>query len=109
MTIQEAYKKITSSEDLKKKAVEALKAGKGNEFLKEQGIDLTVDQIKEALQSKKTGELSRSELDLAAGGGCIDEQCSGYLLSTVTIGLGCLVSAVVVFVQGVETCSEGLK
>ena len=37
MTIQEAYKKITSSEDLKKKAIEALKNGKGDEFLKEQG------------------------------------------------------------------------
>ena len=68
MTIQEAYKKITSSEDLKKKAMEALKAGKADEFLKEQGIDFTVDQIKDYLQRKKSGELSKAELDMATGG-----------------------------------------
>ena len=69
MTIQEAIKKLTSSEDLKKKAMEALKSGKGNEFLKEQGIDYSLDQIKEFLQPKKSGELSREQLDMAAGGG----------------------------------------
>ena len=91
MTLQEAYKKITSSEDLKKKAIEALKNGKGNEFLKEQGIDLTVEQIKEALQSKKTGELSKDELNLAAGGGCNEDFCNtGW--SVISIGLGCAIS-----------------
>ena len=68
MTLQEAIKKLTSSEDLKKKAIEALKSGKGDEFLKEQGIDFTVDQIKEFLQPKKSRELSREQLDMAAGG-----------------------------------------
>ena len=65
MTVQEAIKKIISSEDLKKKAIEALKAGKGDEFLKEHGIDITVDQIKEAF---KKNELTKTELDMATGG-----------------------------------------
>ena len=74
MTIQEAIKKLTSSEDLKKKAIEALNNGKGNEFLKEQGIDYSLDQIKEFLQPKESGELSREQLDMAAGGGfCGDD------------------------------------
>ena len=91
MTIQEAYKKITSSEDLKKKAIEALKAGKANEFLKEQGIDLTIEQINEALKAKKTGELSREELDMAAGGGCQEDICNA-VWSGMTYFVGCLVS-----------------
>ena len=45
MTIQEAYKKLTSTPELKKKAIEALKNGKADEFLKEQGIDYSLDQI----------------------------------------------------------------
>ena len=68
MTLQEAYKKITSSPELKAKALEALKSGKGDEFLKEQGIDYSLDQIKEFLQPKESGELSREQLDMAAGG-----------------------------------------
>ena len=100
MTLQEAYKKITSSPELKAKALEALKSGKGDEFLKEQGIDLTVEQIKEALQPKKSGELSRDELDLAAGGGCDKNACSG-LWSGATLGLGCVVS---VSTTGDTTC-----
>ena len=100
MTIQEAYKKITSSEDLKKKAVEALKNGKVDEFLKEQGIDITIDQIKEVIQSKKNGELSKLDLDLATGGGCNDDICSA-LWSSATLTFGCLVS---VEIGGEPTC-----
>ena len=93
MTVQEAYKKITNSEELRKKAIEALKAGKAEEFLKEQGIDLTVDQIKEAFQSKKSGELSRSELDMAAGG-CDNEVCDQILFSVYTVIAGCILSTI---------------
>ena len=93
MTIQEAYKKIISSEELKQKAKEALKAGKGDEFLKEQGIDLTVKQIREVLQARKSGELSKEELNMAAGG-CGDDtpDACELLFSISTIGIGCLVS-----------------
>ena len=90
MTIQEAYKKITSTEDLKKKAIEALKNGKGDEFLKEQGIDITVKQIEDYIQTKKSGELSKEELDLAAGG-CNAIICN-TLFSMGTVLIGCTIS-----------------
>ena len=94
MTIQEAYKKITSSEDLKKKAIEALKAGKADEFLKEQGIDLTMDQIKDYLAKKKPGELSKEELDLAAGGGCGLHTCEAIFVSIVSAFTVCIASTI---------------
>lgn len=90
MTIQEAYNKIFSSEELKKKALDALKNGNVDEFLKENNIDLTFEQIKEYTQKIKTGELSKTELNMAAGGGCSD--CGDIVWSTLTIGLGCAVS-----------------
>ena len=91
MTIQEAYKKIKDSEDLKKKAIEAVKAGKGDEFLKENGFDLTVDQIKAALQEGKSGELTKEELNMAAGG-CGDDPCGDVVFSLITVAVGCVVS-----------------
>ena len=92
MTIEEAYKKITSSEELKKAAIEALKSGKGNEFLKEHGFDLTIDQINDALKNKK-GELSKDELNAAAGG-CSYQTCNDLKWSFGTFGVGCAVSAI---------------
>ena len=91
MTFQEAYKKIKGSEELKKKAVEALKAGKADEFLKENGFDLTVDQIKAALQEGKSGELTKEELNMAAGG-CGDDPCGDVVFSLITVAVGCVVS-----------------
>ena len=96
MTIQEAYKKIISSEDLKKKGIEALKAGKADEFLKEQGFDITVDQIKDYLQKKKSGELSREELDLAAGGGDCGKMVCDVVFSVGTVLVGCTISALLI-------------
>ena len=52
MTVKEAYEKIKKSEDLKKAGIEAVKSGKVDEFLKENGFDITIDQIKEYLESK---------------------------------------------------------
>ena len=93
MTIKEAYAKITASADLKKKAVEAAKSGKIEEFLKENGIDVTVDQIKEYINSKK-GELSKDELNMAAGGECTADECGFNVLWSIgTVGIGCAISA----------------
>ena len=55
MTITEAYEKIKNSPELKKKAAEAAKNGKIEEFLKENGFDVTVDQIKDFVASAKKG------------------------------------------------------
>ena len=95
MTIQEAYKKIISSEELKQKAKEALKAGKGDEFLKEQGIDISMNQIREYVKSKRSGELSKTELDMATGGCDDDSTCNVTILSIAGMGLGCLASIII--------------
>ena len=90
MTIQEAYKKIMGSEELKKKGIEALKQGKQDEFLKEQGIDLTFNEIKDYLQRKKSGELTKAELDMAAGG-CNEPDPCDIFVSIVSVGVGCAI------------------
>ena len=92
MTVQEAFEKIKNSEELKKAGIEAVKTGKIDEFLKKNGIDLTIDQIKEYLQNKK-GELSKEELNMAAGG-CDSDTCgvTDGLFSIFSIVIGCMVS-----------------
>ena len=72
MTAQEAIKKLTESEDIKKAAIEALKAGKAEEFLRKQEIDLSLEQLKEYL-GNKTGELDLDELDAVAGGFIVED------------------------------------
>ena len=72
MTAQEAIKKLTESEDIKKAAIEALKAGKAEEFLRKQEIDLPLEQLKEYLKNR-TGELDLDELDAVAGGIVVPE------------------------------------
>ena len=92
MTVKEAYEKIKKSEDLKKAGIEAVKSGKVDEFLKENGFDITIDQIKEYLESKK-GELSKEELNMAAGG-CDSDTCgvTDAFFSFFTAIVGCIVS-----------------
>ena len=94
MTINEAYEKIKNSPELKKKAAEAAKNGKIEEFLKENGFDVTVDQIKDFVASAKKGELSKEELNMAAGGLTCENECAtDTMWSLATLGIGCAVSA----------------
>ena len=94
MTIKEAYEKIKNSPELKKKAAEAAKNGKIEEFLKENGFDITVDQIKDYFaNAKNSGELSKEELNMAAGGGCDTNCAENAGWSVITLGIGCAVSS----------------
>ena len=91
--LDEAYKKILASKELQMKFVEAAKENKLESFLKELNIDATVEEVKEYLTNKFTnenGELSKEELDMAAGG---DKGAGGVVgFSFVTLGIGCIVS-----------------
>ena len=91
--LDEAYKKILASKELQMKFVEAAKENKLESFLKELNIDATVEEVKEYLTNKFTnenGELSKEELDMAAGG---DKETAGRVgYSILTWGFGCLVS-----------------
>ena len=92
--LDEAYKKILASEELQMKFMEAAKENKLDAFLKEENIDATLDEVKAYLTKKFTnenGELSKGELDIAAGG---KDTGSWVALSILGFGIGCAASAI---------------
>ena len=86
-TIEELYKEIIENSELKAKAAEAIKAQKLDEFLKAQGCEATLEEVKAFLESKK--EVSVDELDSAAGG-C--NSTEALISIFVLVGLGCLLA-----------------
>ena len=109
-SLQELYKEIINSDELKKAFTEAAKAGKALEFIKAHGCETTEEELK-AFLLKQSGELSDDELDNAAGG-----TCNGYTVGEVGVsigvlfGLGCAVMAATsaaVGHVGQETPDEG--
>ena len=68
-TLPELKKEIVADENLRKAYSEAIRAGKTAEFLKAQGCDATVEDLKEFLLKDMNGELPDDELDNVAGGG----------------------------------------
>ena len=72
-TLQELYTEITVSDDMKKAFAEAAKNNKVAEFAKEHGVETTLDEIRIFLEEKSRTdkELSKDELENAAGGTCI--------------------------------------
>ena len=73
-TVQELFQEIMSSKELKAQAVEAVKAGKLEAFLKEHGCEATMEEVSAFLKekSKEESPLSLNELNNAAGGECND-------------------------------------
>ena len=73
--------------------LEAFKEKKLEKFLEDQKIEATVEEVKKYVIetfTSKDGELSKGELDLAAGG---DKETAGIVgFSFVTAGVGCIVS-----------------
>lgn len=97
--MKELYKKIMASEELQKKVMAILAEAeeKGEEatkealvsFAKEQGCEVTFEEIKEFLESiQEDGELTDDELDMVAGGkGKVDSEA--VLVSVLSVGLEC--------------------
>ena len=104
--LDEAYKKILVSKDLQMKFMEAAKENKLDAFLKEQNIDATLDEVKAYLTKKfvdNKDELSKEELDMAAGGSKKDAHFT--FLSVISLGVTCILSA-----AGVEgACGDLLE
>ena len=69
-TLQELYNEVIQSDELKKEFLEAGKNGKVEEFIKNHGCDVTLDEIKDFLENltKEDKELSVDELGNVAGG-----------------------------------------
>ena len=99
--LDEAYKKIVADKELQKKFMEAATKNKLEKFLKDQKIEATVEEVKAYLTEKfisKDGELSKAELDMAAGGekDSDEREKSGMIgFSFLTIAIGCLVSGLI--------------
>ena len=87
-SLQDLYKEIINSDELKKAFTEAAKTGKVLEFIKAQGCETTEEELKDFL-SKQTGELSDEELDNAAGGGCNETTATETASSVLIAGILC--------------------
>ena len=98
-TLKELYNEIKSDEDLKEQLKAAAKENKVEEFLKAEGCEATIDEVKAFVASKK--EVNVDELDSAAGGCTTDDA----LLSGLTLGFGC---AVVTAISASDTKIDGM-
>ena len=88
-TIEELYKEIFSNKELKEQCAEAIKNNKLEEFLKKQGCEVTIEEIKAFLDSKK--EVDVDELDMVAGG-CDTLEA---IASAFSAGIACAVAAAI--------------
>ena len=94
-TLQELYKEVIASDELKQEFMEAAKDkenGQKNveEFLKKHECDATFDELKTFLVDKSDEELDEEELEAVAGG---KKEASTVLKAVVSIvgwGLACL-------------------
>ena len=78
--------------------MDAAKENKLEKFLKDQNIEATVEEVKKyviEVFTSKDGELSKGELDLAAGGKDHDTKVSWAVLSVFGLGIGCAVCGIV--------------
>lgn len=87
-SLEQLYKEILSSDELKKALAESVKAGNIEEFVKAHGVEATKEEIIAFLneQNTKTGELSDEELENVAGG--CNEVAAG--ISVITLGIMCI-------------------
>ena len=82
-TLQEFYKEVTASDELKKAFVEAMKTNSVKEFLESHDCGATLEEVREYLEEKAAGdrplELTPEQLAKVAGGveSILSEACGG--------------------------------
>ena len=93
-TVQELYSEIIASNELKKAFVEAMKANKLEDFLKEHDCEATEEEIEEFIQTKASEdtpiELSDEELKRVAGGTFVDSTVCCYNDDTCDCSSTCI-------------------
>ena len=102
-TVQELYREIMTSEELKKQAIEAAKAGRMEAFLKEHGCEATMEEVAAFLKENANEDkpLSLDELENAAGGECNHETGKEVGASIIGFfGLYCAVATIISAVSG---------
>ncbi|MBR0030797.1 MAG: Nif11-like leader peptide family RiPP precursor [Treponema sp.] len=99
-TLQDLYKEVMASDELKKAFAQAAKDNKVADFLKEHGSDATEEELKAffAEKAKDDKPLSEDDLENVAGGGCGAVEGGnpgkpGIGFSIGTGGWGCVISA----------------
>ena len=101
-TLNELYTEVLADDELKRAIARATKENRLVEFVKEQGVDTTADEIKAFLEAKSNEEkeLSAEELENAAGGACNRTTGVETVISVFTGGLACApVAAISAFVN----------
>ena len=100
-TLETLYQEILASDELKKDLAQAAQSPETLEtWVRGQGCDATLEQVKAFLEEKQaqTGELSDDELATAAGG-CNGAEVVG---SICTLGLDCIVGVII------SACGDGV-
>ena len=94
-TLQELYKEILASDELKKAFLEAAEDGRMVEFIKAQGCDATEEDLKVFVKEQaKSRSVSDEELDNVAGGTCNERTAEETKYSLKTLGAGCAAVAI---------------
>ena len=106
-TIEELYKEVLASEELKKEFL-SLKPEEVESFAAKYGCKASLDEIKAFFEAKKsqTGALSDDELDQIAGGKNASEREAAW--SIASFGFGCFGTVLKSLYSGnVGTAIEG--
>ena len=90
-TLQELYKEVLASEELKKEFMEVSKDEKNyqknvEEFLKKYGCDATFDELKAFFEGMSNEELDEDEVEAVAGG----KNKKKIATSVLTFGIHCI-------------------
>ena len=106
-TVEELYKEVLASEELKKEFL-ALKPEEVEGFAAKYGCKAGLDEIKAFFEAKKNqgGVLSDDDLDQVAGGKGPDKMEA--FCSIITVGIGCALGALDSWLESnVGTAIEG--
>ena len=108
--IQELYNEVMGDQTLKSQFIEAAKAGRLTDFLKEHGCGATKEDVAVFLKAKvkEDAPLSASELENASGGKCTSGTAIEMAYSILTMGTGCAMASVVSLIgEDVGTMHKG--
>ena len=94
-TIQELYSEVMNDQELKARFIEAAKAGKQEEFLKANGCEATLEEVKTFLEArqKEDAPLALDELENSAGGECNAKTRKETVESVFSLGIICAAMA----------------
>lgn len=92
-TLQELYKEVIASEELKKEFMDAAKdeengQKKVEEFLKKHECDASFEELQKFFKEKSEDELSEEELTAVAGGKDAGKTAMSVMVGITTLGVG---------------------